>query len=166
MPSSFRSGITTGSLFLIGFAKQYRLFEGVVMKETQLDNVIDLGYTQEQAKQPFTMAFCYPKVGPVLIKGALEEVEAYRLEHFSGLYHYRLCHWRKGKTRGSWRINNPENIPIAFREMLISKGDDVKKKYDILYRDDFGHERAVVTFEKVPHEYIEMFDLFQKGEKQ
>ena len=125
---------------------------------TQLDNVVDLGYDKSQIKEPFSMAFCYPKDGPVLIKGARNSVLEYMENHLKGIYHYRLAHWRRGNKRGSWYINKPKDLLLA----LVEVRSDSTKKYELHYTE-FGSIITVATFDEIPHEYITDFDLFQIG---
>jgi hypothetical protein len=121
-------------------------------------NVVDLGYSKEQIKEPFTIAFCYPKSGPVLVKGSLSSVKGYLLENIKGIYHYRLSHWRKGKKRGKWYVSAPPDNRLSFKETRR----DGSKKYNLIFRQ-FGRDITVETFESIPHKYIENFDLFQVG---
>lgn len=124
----------------------------------QLENVIDLGYNQEQTKEPFTMCFAYPKSGPILIKGPLDAVKQYMEDNLEGIYHYRLAHWRRGRVRGRWHIQNPNDDSLSFKES--KKGGT--KKYNLMFKN-FGIDKLVTSFEKMPHDYIEDFDLFQVG---
>lgn len=125
---------------------------------TRLENVIDLEYNQEDTSQPFTMAFCYPRSGPILIKGALDIVLEYMKENLIGIYHYRLSHWRRGRKRGRWYIQSPIDTDLSFKE--VKRGN--RKTYNLLFKQ-FGQDVTVGTFESIPHEYIEGFDIFQIG---
>ena len=124
----------------------------------RLENVIDLGYDQEMTKEPFTMAFCYPKSGAILIKGPLDAVKGYMEDNLVGIYHYRLSHWRRGRKRGRWYIENPNDNLLSFKE--TKKGGI--KKYHLMFKN-VGVDKIVVTFESMPHNYIEEFDFFQIG---
>jgi hypothetical protein len=128
------------------------------MPDTRLENVIDLGYDQEHTDQPFTMAFAYPKSGPILIKGAFESVLEYMENNLVGVYHYRLSHWRKGNKRGRWFVHAQPDTPLIFKEVKRNR----VKVYNLIFKQ-FGKDIVVETFETIPHEYIENFDLFQIG---
>ena len=124
----------------------------------RLENVVDLGYDQEQTSEPFTMSFCYPRSGPILIKGALDIVLEYMKDNLEGIYHYRLSHWRRGRKRGRWYIQSPPDADLSFKE--IKRGNS--KTYNLIFKQ-FGSDITVDSFESIPHEYIESFDLFQIG---
>ena len=124
----------------------------------KFDNVVDLGYDQSQVKEPFTMAFCYPKAGPVLVKGARNSVQEYIHTQLAGIFHYRLAHWRKGAKRGSWFIKKPGEMHLSLKEVQSGR----EKVYELQFKQ-FGAIITVAEFEKIPHEYIPDFDLFQVG---
>ena len=46
--------------------------------------------------QPYTMCFCYPKSGPVIVKGMAGEVEKY-VDNRLGPCHYRYVYFKDGK---------------------------------------------------------------------
>lgn len=123
----------------------------------KIDNVVDLEYTKNTTTEPFTMAFCFPRSGPVLVKGALDEVMEYMEKNLEGVYHYRISHWRKGQKRGKWHVQSSEE-KLFFREEKRGKN----KTYTLTFRQ-FGKDITVETFNTIPHEYIASFDLFQIG---
>lgn len=125
--------------------------------EKKMENVVDLEYDQTQTNEAFTMAFCYPKSGPILIKGALDTVLKYMKENLNGVYHYRLSHWRKGRKRGKWYIQS-EIEKLSFKESR--KGGS--RTYNLIF-NQFGFDVIIETFKTIPHEYINNFDLFQIG---
>jgi hypothetical protein len=124
----------------------------------RLENVVDLNYDQENTKEPFTMAFVYPRSGSMLIKGALDSVLEYMNENLTGIYHYRLSHWRRGRKRGKWYIQCPSDIDLSFKETKRGKS----KTYSLIFKQ-FGKDVIVNTFDSVPHEYIKDFELFEIG---
>lgn len=126
--------------------------------ETKLKNVVDLGYDQEKTSEPFTMAFVYPKSGAILIKGSLDVVLEYMTKNLTGIYHYRLSHWRHGRKRGKWYIKSPNDIDLSFKE--IKKGKN--KTYQLIFKQ-FGKDITVETFDFMPHKYIKSFELFEIG---
>lgn len=124
----------------------------------RLENVVDLGYDQESTSEPFTMAFCYPRSGAILIKGALDSVLDHMKQNLEGIYHYRLSHWRRGRKRGRWYIQSPPDTSLSFKE--VKRGSN--KTYNLLF-SQYGRDTIVDSFDSIPHEYIEGFDLFQIG---
>ena len=121
----------------------------------KIDNVIDLEYTKDTTTEPFTMSFCFPKSGPVLVKGALDKVIEYMENNLEGVYHYRLSHWRKGQKRGKWYVMSSEE-KLFFKEEKKGKS----KSYTLTFQQ-FGKDITVETFKTIPHNYIDSFDLFQ-----
>ncbi len=111
--------------------------------------------------QPYTMAFCYPKSGPILIKGMGEEVEEY-VKRKVGPCHYRLTFFHNKESRGLWLFN----IPHCFLH---------KKKYPTTG----GHERFELSMfnndntlfkeyflRKVPMRYLKELDEFLMNNSQ
>ena len=123
----------------------------------KIDNVVDLEYTKNTTTKPFTMAFAFPRSGPILIKGALNEVLEYMEKNLEGVYHYRISHWRKGQKRGKWYVMS-SNENLFFREEKKGKS----KSYILVFKQ-FGKDITVETFNNIPHEYISNFDDFQIG---
>ena len=100
--------------------------------------------------QPFSMAFCYPKSGPILIKGMSEEVYNY-IDKKVGPCHYRMVHFGFGDNRGFWRFN-VKNIYLH-----LQKQRNDHQRYELtMYKN---HKEIKKIIRKVPLKYIKEIDF-------
>ena len=76
------------------------------MRNEERYTEVDLGRFKS-CGQPFTIAFAFPKEGPLVIKGMEDKVEEY-IHNKLSVCHYKLTQWNNGKTNEVWQINNPE----------------------------------------------------------
>jgi len=114
--------------------------------------------------QPYTMAFCYPKKGPVLVKGMAEDVEKY-VRKILGPCHYRVVYFgplRSKKGSGMWQFNvsgcflSKRKHPVTEHErweLLMYKKDGALDDSKV-----FKH----VWLRKVPMRYMKELDEFNK----
>jgi hypothetical protein len=105
--------------------------------------------------QPFTMTFCYPKSGPVVVKGMRGEVDKYVNTKISPCHYFR-SNWMKGKSRGYWHFN----VKNAF--LHLSKYKDKHQRYELTI---FGEDDKLLInkwLRRVPQHYLKELDLLEE----
>lgn len=117
--------------------------------------VIELSrFEKREAKwrgsQPFTMCFCYPKSGPVIVKGMKEEVIKY-VENKIGPCHYRYTYFKDGKPRGAWSTN----IHGVYISSVHNKKG--RQRYCLYF---FKNHKLVKKYiiRRIPLKYLKEFD--------
>ncbi len=105
--------------------------------------------------QPFTMCFCYPKSGPVVIKGMAEEVKKYINTKLSPC-HYRIVFFKEGVTRGYWG-SNIDGVYISIREYKNGH-----QRYNLSI---FNGQKLVLEkfMRRIPLRYLKEFDNIKDG---
>lgn len=99
--------------------------------------------------QPFTIAFCYPKSGPVMIKGMNKEVENYVKTKVSPC-HYRIALFHNKESRGYWRFN----VEKCFLNKEKYKNKHERYQLSIFNKD----QKKEVWLRKVPQHYLKELD--------
>ena len=104
--------------------------------------------------QPYTLAFCYPKEGPLLIKGMGEEVEKY-VKNKVGTCHFRITYWMEGKSRGYWRINRSD----AYIHLTNDNKDKHQRYHLVIYSD----KRVIVDkwMRRVPEHFMRELEVLE-----
>jgi len=110
--------------------------------------------------QPYAMAFCYPKSGPILVKGMCEEVEEY-VKKKVGPCHYRMSLFQNKASRGYWMFNiegcflHKKKHPITDHE-----------RYELsMYNNDYTVFKECFL-RKVPMRYLKELDEFLMNNSQ
>jgi hypothetical protein len=84
-------------------------------------NEVYLGHKDDCAV--FTIAFAFPKEGPLVVKGSLKEVQDYIWKSVS-VCHYKITYWDKDrKVNECWYVNDPTWNIIRF------VGEDESRRY-------------------------------------
>jgi len=97
---------------------------------------------------PWAMAFCYPKTGPICIKGLTDVVH----EAVKGLgpCHYRMTWWQEGVSRGIWLINHPK--------MTLTRNVENGRDIHRLTKFDATGCLWIKKLRRVPGHYLVEFD--------
>jgi len=101
--------------------------------------------------QPYTMCFCYPKSGPVIVKGMAGEVEKY-VDNRLGPCHYRYVYFKDGKSRGGWKVNRP-GIYLS-----LNKHKNGHERFRLILFDREGKVIKERWMRRVPNRYIKDLD--------
>lgn len=117
--------------------------------------VIDLGNfktTRDKygSTQPYAMAYCYPKTGPVLVKGMFEAVEKHVEQHIDKCHYFvRLIGPTRSKNSGLWRFN--------VRGLYHSKGKDERngrERHVITIFNSATEKPTILYLRKMPNHYM------------
>lgn len=108
---------------------------------------VDLG----SDKLPYTIAFAFPRAGPIVVKGSLKEVQDYIWNELT-ICHYKITYWdNRRKINENWYINNNDwNIVYELY-------DSGKKRYIVTLE-----ERQMFAFRRLPKHFIEELSCFEK----
>jgi hypothetical protein len=118
----------------------------------------NLGYDRRDS-DPYTIAFCYPKSGPVLVRGGKSRVEKYISDEIQGVFHYRISQFVDGQSTGVWKTNVPELL-FFRRYPYVDRHGVSKPREQLLYRDAGNRLQLISTFKRPPHSYIVEFDKY------
>jgi len=125
--------------------------EEVEIKENKKNyKTIDLKYKPQLHGGPFSIAFCYTREGPLVIKGSLTQISTYLST--IPICHYQLTTWRSGWCKSKkWMINHKDwNINIR------RKGK--RRYYLISYQNEI-----VLNIRTMPNRFIKIFDSWSKA---
>ena len=128
-------------------------------KPNLIENVVDLGYDKSNTNQPFTIAFCYPRSGPIVIKGVHSKVRRAMEIMINGTYHYKVTHWRHGYSRGYWAAKPADNLNVELK--FIYHSNVPEKRFELVGKAN-KVSFLISRFNKVPRNYIAEFDVLEE----
>lgn len=106
----------------------------------------------KKCHQPWSIAYCYPAEGPIVVKGMKLSVISHVLN--MSMCHYKLTCWNKGNISSWWLINRS-----MWGIKKISKYEDTNSNYSIEYRGE-----SLFQMRRLPKRYIKDFKNWNKAE--
>jgi len=105
-------------------------YKGKDMYREMFCHPTDTGFCSDIG--PRVTAICFPKSGPIVLKGRYSEVRK-RMKDF-GIFHYNMVFHKNGINHNTWDINahgvnEKRYLRLAYSQKSTSKGDNSPRRF-------------------------------------